>query len=539
MITSGERATLYKIFELLAAQPVLYLFLLVGLGMAIGHAKIKKVALGAAAVLFLAIGLTAWALATGVELEVPHDLGIMGLAVFAFAIGITSGPNFFHVMRTSLPVVVGVVVVVVLAAGVGLGLGRALDMPIALIAGTFAGAITNTPALAAAGAASGDPGTATVGYSIAYLYGVLGMIAFAMLALVHGRNDTDVPSPIINRTIRIERDDRLTLGEIRDAVGDRVQFSRLRRGEGGPITSPHATDVLHRDDLITVVGPEEDIRATIDFLGHVSSHSLLTDRRYLDFRRVTVSNPALAGRTIAELDLDNRFDATVSRVRRGDSDLVPEPGFILLLGDRARVVAPIGKMDAVSKFFGDSSRGLTDVNPVAFGLGLALGLFLGQIPIPMGGGSTFTIGSAAGSLIVGLVMGRVGRIGKFTTALPHTASNVLSEFGILIFLAYAGTNAGRQISTAFTSGAWLEIFALGFAITTTYGLGLYFVMRRVLHMGGTRLAGLLGGAQTQPAVLAFCNGRTNADPRVALGYAMVYPVAMIGKILAAQILGGL
>ena len=123
--------------------------------------------------------------------------------------------------------------------------------------------------------------------------------------------------------------------------------------------------------------------------------------------------------------------------------------------------------------------------------------------------------------------------------MPFTATAVLAEFGLLVFLARAGVTAGGQIAEAFTGGDWWRILVTGFVITTIVGLGLYASMRWVVKMGGTRLAGLLGGAQTQPAVLAFANERTGADPRVALGYAMVYPVAMIVKIFLAQILGGL
>ncbi|HHW82618.1 MAG TPA: transporter [Actinomycetales bacterium] len=528
---------MHAIYQFLADAPLVYLFLAVGVGMAFGHIKFRGISLGAAAVLFFAIALTAIALAGGVELHISHEVGSLGLAMFAFAIGITSGPNFFHVMRTSGAVVLAMVLILLASAGVAFGLGRAFGMDIALIAGTFAGAITNTPALAAAGAASGDPATATVGYSIAYLFGVLGMLAFSMMALSYGRNDTDAPSPLVNRTVRIDRDDNLTLAEVQAELGESVQFSRIRRGELGPITNPRDTDRIARDDLLTLVGPTEDVARAIDFLGHASSHSLLTDRRYLDFRRVTVSNPRLAGRTVGEIDLEGRFGGTISRVRRGDVDMVGEPGLTLVLGDRARVVAPTSKMDEISKFFGDSSRGLSDINPVALGLGMALGLVIGGIGIPMPGGGTFSIGSAAGTLIMGLIMGRVGRIGNVTTALPQTACNVLSEFGLLVFLAYAGTNAGGQIANAFASGAWTQILVVGAATTTTVGLGLYMVMRYLVRMGGTRLAGVMGGTQTQPAVLAFANMRTGADPRVALGYAMVYPVSMIAKILIAQILG--
>lgn len=533
-----ERETVDVVFNLLAQQPLLYLFLVLGIGMAFGHLRLRGVSLGAAAVLFSAIAFTAVAQQSGHDLLVPHEVGVLGLALFAFAIGITSGPSFFHVMRTSAGVVGAMVAVFVVGAGVAVATGRAFAMEPALIAGTFAGAITNTPALAAAGAASGDPATATVGYSISYLFGVLGMLGFALIALHRGQHDTDVPSPIINRTVRIERDDRLSLQEVQEHLGSKIQFSRLRRGEAGPITHPRGRDRIDRDDLLTVVGPDDDVRRAVEYLGHASSHSLMTDRRYLDFRRVTVSNPKLAGRTIDELDLEERFGATVSRVRRGDIDMIGEPDLTLLLGDRARVVAPASKMDEVSHYFGDSTRGLTDINPIALGFGMALGLFLGQLRVPLGDDS-FSIGSAAGTLIVGLLMGRVGRIGTITTALPHTACAVLSELGLLLFLAYAGANAGTQIVTAFASGAWIAILVVGMATTTTIGLGLFIIMRRVFRMGGTRLSGLLGGAQTQPAVLAFCNGRTNGDPRVALGYAMVYPVAMIAKILLAQVLGGL
>lgn len=528
-----------SVFDFLAQQPLLYLFLLLGIGMAFGHIKVRGVSLGAAAVLFAGIALTAVGLTFGAEMLVPHEVGTLGLALFAFAIGIVSGPSFFHTMRNSANVILLVVAAFVVTAAVAYGLGKALGMETALIAGTFAGALTNTPALAAAGAASGNEPLATVGYSIAYIWGVLGMLLMAMMALSYGKNDTDKPSPLTNRTIRVELDDHPTIESLQAKLGGNLQFSRLRRGEDGPITHPKAADVLYRDDLITVVGPNADVDSAIRLIGHMSSHSLMSDRRYLDFRRVTVSNPELAGRSLSELGLEDRFGATISRVRRGDVDMVGEGGLVLLLGDRARIVAPTARMDEISKFFGDSSRGLSDINPVALGLGLALGLFAGQIQIPLPGGSTFAIGSAAGALLVGLIMGRLGRIGSFRTALPHTACNVLSEIGLLVFLAYAGANAGTQIVVAFSSGAWINIVILGFAITTTISVGLYMSMRFVTKMGGTRLSGLLGGAQTQPAVLAFANNRTNGDPRVALGYAMVYPVAMILKILLAQILGSL
>jgi putative transport protein len=527
------------VFEYLAEQPVLVLFLLIGVGMAFGHIKIKGIGLGPAAVLFSAIILAAWAGELGVELVLPPAIGTLGLVLFAFAIGINSGNSFFHNLKTAVGPLLTMVVLFIIAAGVGYGVGvYVFDLDPAVVAGTFAGALTNTPALAAAGDASGNPGQATVGYSIAYIFGVIGMIGASLAALAYSKTDKDAPTPIANRTVRVERTDHPFIGDLYEKMGGKVTFSRLRRGETGPITRPSMSDTLDPDDLITVVGPTELVAKTAKELGHGSSHSLMRDRSYLDFRRITVSDPKVAGRTIGSLDLAQEYSATVSRVRRGDVDLIGEPGLVLQQGDRVRVVAPTSKMVQITKFFGDSARGLSDINPIAMGLGMALGIFIGHIAIPVGG-SSFSIGAAAGTLIIGLIFGRLGRIGPFVTAVPFTACQVLIELGLLIFLAQAGTVAGGQIMEAFRGGSWVKILALGIIITLIMAIGLYVTMRWIFRMGGTRLSGLLGGAQTQPAVLAFANTRTGDDPRVALGYALVYPVAMVAKILIAQVLGGL
>lgn len=527
------------VFKTLSEQPVLFLFLLIGFGMAFGHIKVRGISLGAAAVLFLAIALAAWAQSYGVELRVTKELGTLGLALFTFAIGINSGASFFHNLKTAVGPILTMVALYIVTAFVGIGLGKGFGMSTAMIAGTFAGALTNTPALSAAGDASGDLGAATIGYSIAYLFGVIGMLIASTAALSYGRNDKDTPSPLANRTIRVEREDHPFIGDIYEHLGKKATFSRLRRGETGPITRPSMSDTLDPGDLVTVVGPREVVARAATELGHSSSHSLIQDRSYLDFRRMTISDPKVAGRTVGDLDLATRFSATISRVRRGDIDMVGEPDLVLQEGDRVRVVAPTSKMEQITKFFGDSARGLTDVNPIALGIGMALGILIGEMRIFTPTGDYFSIGSAAGTLIVGLIFGRIGRIGPLVTAIPYTACQVLSELGLLLFLAQAGANAGGQIAEAFTSGTWWKIFIVGFVMTTIMGAGLYISMRWLFKMGGTQLSGVLGGSQTQPAILAFANGRTNNDPRVALGYALVYPVAMIGKILIAQLMGGM
>ena len=225
---------MHQVFEILSEQPVLFLFILIGIGMAFGHVKIKGISLGAAAVLFFAIALAAWAQSYDIELRVTPQLGTLGLTLFTFAIGINSGASFFHNLKTAVGPILTMVAFYGIAAAAGLYIGKAMGMDVPLIAGTFAGSVTNTPALAAAGEASGDPARATVGYSIAYLFGVIGMLAASMAALHYGRNDKDAPSPLSNRTIRVERDDHPFVGDIYEKLGEKVSFSRLRRGETGP-----------------------------------------------------------------------------------------------------------------------------------------------------------------------------------------------------------------------------------------------------------------------------------------------------------------
>lgn len=528
-----------EFFTYFANQPVLLAFFLMGVGMFFGHFKVKGISLGAAAVLFVAIAFAAVGQAHGVEVRVPHEVGIAGLVLFAFAIGNNSGPSFFANIRKAIGPMIAMVGIFIASAGVALALGRfVFDMDIALIAGTWAGSVTNTPALAAAGEASGNESLATIGYSISYLFGVVGMMLAAFVALRRAGNDTDKPEPVTHANLRVDRSDNPRLSDIAGLLLKPVEFSRLRRGETGPIWIPTPEDRIEQGDLLTVVGTQDQLDTITALIGHRSSHSLRADRRHLDFRRITISNPDIAGKTIEEIDevLAEKWGAYASRVRRGDTDMLALPKFMVEMGDRVRVIAPTNNMREVSRYFGDSAKGLSDINPVALGLGLALGIALGTIVIPIPGGG-FAIGAAAGSLIIGLLFGRIGRIGKQVLALPNTTCSVLSELGLLLFLAQAGTNAGGQIAEAFTSGMWVSIFLLGAAITTVVAVGTYVMMRSVFRMGGTQLSGLLGGTQTQPAVLAFVNSRTNADPRVALGYALVYPMAMIAKIIVATVIG--
>jgi putative transport protein len=273
-------------------------------------------------------------------------------------------------------------------------------------------------------------------------------------------------------------------------------------------------------------------------LGHVSSVALVLDRSRMDFRRMAVSSHEVAGRALGDLDLPGRFAATPTRVRRGDVDLLATDDLVLALGDRVRVVAPRERLPEVAAYLGDSERGASDINPVGLFLGLGIGLLLGLVVVPLPAGLEISLGIAAGPLLVGLVLGRVQRTGPVLWSLPHSVSSTLAQFGMLAFLAYAGSNSGAALAHALATDIGPRLLLAG-AVVTVLTAAALLVSRRFSGAYGATLAGVVSGAQTQPAVLAYSNDVTGADPRVNLGYALVYPVAMIVKVILAPLLGGI
>lgn len=329
-----------------------------------------------------------------------------------------SGPAFFASLRRGYGPILATIAILIAGAIVAVVVGRLLGLGSGAIAGSFAGALTNTP---------------TIAYAVYYVFGVLGPLLACSLVLRRRARDTDVPPPLVSRSIEVETSAEPGIGgpERRCPIAPR---QRRHRGRPG--------------------GPR---------------------------------GPGDAGAWPCRSGTPRR------QPRRGDVDVLAQDGFVLQPGDRLRIIAPGEQIPAVTAFLGDSERGL----------------LLGHVVFPLPGMS-LTLGPAAGTLLVALVFGKVARIGPFLTTMPHTAGQTMADFGLL-----------------------------GVAITVTVSYGLAVVLRRYFGMGRTRVSGVLAGAHTQPAVLAFANGRTGCDSRVAQGYALVYPAALIAKILIAKVLGAL
>lgn len=535
--------------EFLAESPLLYVALCLGVGSYLGHLKFKSFSLGPAAVLFLALGLSGYFATRDLgfdpethALEMLPELkmlGEFGLALFAYLIGVSSGPAFFGSLKTALGPVLAVVAAMASGAAVAVGLGRAAGLDIGMIAGLYTGALTNTPALAAASAARPDfAADITVGYSITYLFGVLAMLGASWFVTRDmqeiAKEAAKEKQDLVHTSIRVDKEGLPSLGALVEEFDNKVVFSRYRHDRIVTIALDEHWPVP--TDIVTAIGPQDVIDRLVERMGHASTLHLPLDRRDVDFRRILVTKSEIAGKSIGELKLGHKFGAVATRVRRGSLDLLATDDLTLALGDRVRVTASPDQLARVAKFFGDSERESGNINPVATMAGIAIGVALGAIAIPMPNGVVLMLGNAGGPMIAGLLLGKLQRTGRIVWSLPHAASSAMSELGLLLFLMYAGAKAGAALFTSLEGTPWLAIIGIGIAVTATSAILQILLGRLVFRSRVFEMAGQLAGSQTQPAVLVFVNDRLRFNPNVNVAYSFAYPAAMVSKVMIAPLL---
>lgn len=535
------------IITLLKETPLLLLFLVAAVGYPLGRVRIGGASLGIAAVLF--VGLAFGALDP--ELKLPEGFYQLGLVLFVYTLGISSGSVFFASLgrkglRSNLLVTGGLGIAALLAALAHL----LFDLNPRLTAGMFAGSLTNTPALAgviehikAAGIQEPMLSDPVIAYSLTYPAGVLAMILTIYVfqwvwkvdyqAELHSMPE-HANEPIQSRTICITASSGLSVAELVRRNRWNVVFGRLRRA--GKISLVTGQTVLQPGDLVTLVGTAESLDKVTQALGDTSCNERLEfDLSQYDKRRIFVSSPQVVGRQLRELDLLGRYGALVTRIRRGDTELLPHGETVLSPGDQIRVIAQHTQMEKLARLFGDSYRAVSEIDILTFSLGLALGLLLGQIPIPLPGGITLRLGLAGGPLIAALVLGAVGRTGPLVWVLPYSANLTLRQIGLVFFLAGIGTRSGYAFFVTLSQGSGLAVLAAGAVVTTVTAMLTLWAGYKLLKVPMGLLVGILAGLQTQPAVLGFGLEQTRNDlPNI--GYASVFPIAMILKILLAQAL---
>ncbi len=517
--------------DFLNSQNFISLFLVIGLGYAVGKIKIGGFSLGLGAVLFvgLAVGMIAPKAAP------PGLLGLIGLALFMYGIGIQYGGEFMRGLASPFGIRANLLGLVAVLAGCAAAYGMAgltgLDPDGAT--GVIAGSMTSTASLHAAMDAAGSK-TPAVGYAITYPFGVFGPILCLFLFKRLFRPKIDIPAP-----------QRLELGEAR--AGDRkldglsvadlltradeqgVEILAIRREGRNILPDPALT--LRADDVIGVAGFPENM----DTLDLGAPGSLVADRRDLTYVQAFVSRPGFVGRKISELTPPDGLAMRVIQLRRGDTDVVPRSEVFIEYGDQIGLLVPPDRADEARRFFGDSVEAESAFDFVSFSLGMVLGGLLGLIPVPIPGVGEVSLGIAGGPLIMALILGYFGRIGPFNWKMPLPANLVLRNFGNSIFLASVGMSSGTSLSQNLGANV-VSYFISGIVVLLTVVLVMLLVGYFVLRMNFDDLGGIASGSIGNSAILAFGN-KIAPTNRPEIVYAMIFPgVGTVVKLIVVQLM---
>jgi putative transport protein len=325
-----------------------------------------------------------------------------------------------------------------------------------------------------------------------------------------------------------------TLNEISKDLPVGVQISMVRKDDQSVV--PTGDMVLAPGDGVLVVADEENaIAQAAARLGRVEPGRIVRDRASLDYVRVFVGKASMVGVPLSQLPLPKNFPTHVLHVRRYDMDLVPTPDLMLEFGDRVGVLMPPEHKEDIRRLFGDTIKATAEFSYVSLGLGMVLGILLGLIPIPIPGVGVVTLGIGGGPLIVALILGKLRRTGPMLWTMPLPANIVLRNFGLAMFLASVGINAGQPFVRTVAESGFTMLF-IGMAVLLTTVLIVLLVGYYMMRVPFDDLVGVASGATGNPAILVYST-RMAPTERPDIGYAMIFPSMTIVKVIAVQIVG--
>lgn len=529
------------------------------LGLLLGGLNWRGIGLGIGGVLFAGLFVGHWTSVAGLHLapEMLEFVREFGLIIFVFTIGIQVGPGFFaSLQRAGLQFNLIAAAIVLLGVATTVTLHFIADIPVPALVGLMSGAVTNTPGLGAATQVLKDAGIpseviseASLGYAVAYPFGIIGilltMIAVRqVLAIRIEREEAEFEAtrakggtkelPALNVVVRNPNLEGLELGEVPDLYDQGVVVSRLKRG--AVLMHPLRSMALHMGDVLHLVGPAEKLHAMVLILGEEVDVSLTSTKgTQLSWQRVAVTEQKALGKHIRDLGLEER-SVSISRVTRAGTQLPVEPDLALQFGDILTVVGAPADIEAVKPLFGDQMKSLEQVQYSGVFFGILLGVILGSIPIAFPGlPAPLKLGLAGGPLVVAILLSRIGFLGPFVFFMPPVANHALRELGIVLFLSAVGLKAGGQFVQTLIHGPGLSWMLYGMVITLVPLVIVGFVARIVYRVNYLSLSGVLAGSMTDPPALAFANGMSGSAA-ASVGYASVYPLVMCMRILAPQII---
>jgi len=376
----------------------------------------------------------------------------------------------------------------------------------------------------------------SVGYSIAYPFGVLGPILCIYLM-------TQIVRPKFPAKAQRFHMGEISIGpsfagkkldELTADILSNVQVTMVRKGGRNVVPTPDT--ILSAGDAVLVVAEsEEAIAKAATELGALEPGKLASDRADLDYIRVFVGKASVVGIPLASLPMPSGYPTHLLHVRRYDADLVPSPDLMLEFGDRVGVLMPPDRREEIRRHFGDTVKAAAEFSYVGLGLGMLMGVLLGLIPIPIPGVGIVTLGIGGGPLIVALILGKLRRTGPMLWTMPLPANIVLRNFGLAMFLATVGVNAGQPFVRTVTESGPTMLF-IGAAVLLTTVFIVLVVGHYVLKIPYDDLVGVASGATGNPAILVYSTKMAPTE-RPDIGYAMIFPSMTLVKVIAAQIVG--
>ncbi|MBI5533618.1 MAG: hypothetical protein HY898_12940 [Deltaproteobacteria bacterium] len=526
-------------------EEMLVLFSILAVGTWAGKISVQGISLGTAGVMFVAL------LAGHFGMRVPKDIMDLGLILFVYAVGLQAGPRFFRTFRKQgIQFVVIGVATVTTGALASLGVARIMHLPIDLASGLYTGAMTCTPALAAAidsldRLEPGRGAAASVGYGIAYPYSMIGVVLLVQFlprilrrpvnveeAGFSKQQAADLPT-LSSKQFKVTNPNcfGLSLGEIHANLMSPANFSRIRRGN--EVFAAASDFVLQDGDVVVMVGPGGELDKMRLFLGEETDVQMDINPNVVHVD-VDVTESTVAGKLVSELRVWEQHRVVITRLRRQGIEMTPYGRTRLEMGDSLHVVGERTAVEAFSQLADGDHHKADETNMLPFLLGLVAGIGVGMIPIRLPNGMSIKLGIAGGAFIVSLLAGHFGRVGPFRLYVPAGARNLSRELGLMLFLAGAGTTAGGRLSQVIHSYGWSLLFA-GMVVTTLSVFVGLVIMVRFYRMNLLSAMGALCACMTNPPGLGAANGLTRTDAPT-LAYASVYPVALIFKIILAQVL---
>lgn len=541
------------------ALTVSLLALVAVLGLWIGNWRIYGVGLGIGGVLFggIIVGHFAQTYALDLNGDMLHFIQEFGLILFVYTIGIQVGPGFFSSLRVSGLRLNGFAVLMVVLSGVVTALIHKLfGVPLPVILGVFSGAVTNTPALGAGQQILTDLGSDPalvdkmgMGYAMAYPFGICGILLVMWLLRLIFRISVDAEArdfdtknglkhellQTMNISVRNPNLAGMPIHSIPIINSDEIVCSRLKRGEHLMVPLPDT--VLELGDLIHLVGQKQDLENARLVIGDQVDTSLSTRGTALQVSRVVVTNEKVLGKKIRDLNLKQKYDVVISRLNRSGVELVASSNASLQFGDILNLVGRPESIDRVADIVGNAQQKLQQVQMLPVFIGIGLGVLLGSIPLFIPGfPAALKLGLAGGPLVVALILGRIGSIGKLYWFMPPSANLALRELGIVLFLSVVGLKSGGNFVDTLLNGDGLSWIGYGILITAIPLLTAGILARAMAKMNYLTICGMLAGSMTDPPALAFANGLHPTSGAAALSYATVYPLAMFLRIMSPQLL---